>query len=61
MLTESETRYSQIEKEALALPWACERLDLYLLGHEFVINTDNRGVALIYSNPLLNPPAVLRR
>jgi len=38
-LTEGETRYSQIEKEALVLPWACERLDLYLIGREFTIFT----------------------
>ena len=61
MLTESESRYSQIEKEALALPWACERLHLYLLGHEFVIYTDNKAVSLIFSNPLANPPAVIKR
>jgi len=60
-LTEGETRYSQIEKEALVLPWACERLDLYLIGREFTIFTDNRAVALIYDNPLSNPPAVIRR
>ncbi len=61
LLTEGETRYSQIEKEALVLPWACERLDLYLIGREFTIFTDNRAVALIYDNPLSNPPAVIRR
>ena len=61
LLSESEKRYSQLEKEALVLPWAFERLDLYLLGREFKVFTDNRAVALIFNNPLSNPPAVIKR
>ena len=61
MLTESEINYSQLEKEALNIPWALEHLDIYLLGRKFVIYTDNRAVALIFNNPLANPPAVIRR
>ena len=34
-MTECEQRYAQIEKEALALTWACERLNQYLLGNKF--------------------------
>ena len=34
-LTEVERRYSQTEKEALALVWACERFHLYLYGIKF--------------------------
>ncbi|MFY8166669.1 MAG: RNase H-like domain-containing protein, partial [Sediminibacterium sp.] len=59
--TDTEKRYSQIEKEALALVWACERLDLYLLGKEFTIYTDNKAVELIFKNPLSKPPARILR
>ena len=31
-MTETETRYAQIEKEALATTWACERFSDYILG-----------------------------
>ena len=61
LLSESEKRYSQLEREALVLPWAFERLDLYLLGRQFKVYTDNRAVALIFNNPLSNPPAVIKR
>ena len=31
-LTETERRYSMVEKEALAITWACEKFDFYLVG-----------------------------
>ena len=36
-MTETEKRYSQTEKDALAIKWAKERLRIYLLGVTFVI------------------------
>ena len=34
-LSDVERRYSQTEKEALALVWACERFNMYVSGREF--------------------------
>ena len=41
-LTEVEKWYSQIDREALAIRWACERCYLYLIGSSFVIETDHQ-------------------
>jgi len=48
-LTDVERRYSQTEKEALALVWACERFHQYIFGIDFVLETDHRPLEFIYS------------
>ena len=41
-LTECERRYSQTEKEALALVWAWERYHAYIYGMRFDLVTDHK-------------------
>lgn len=60
-LTQVERRYSQVEKEALAVVWACEKLHLYIFGREFKLVTDNRAVELIFRNPRSDPPLRIKR
>ena len=48
-LTDVERKYSQTEKEALAIVWACERLHLYLYGITFELLTDHKPLEMIYS------------
>ena len=61
MLTDTERRYSQCEKEALAAVWGCERFWLYLFGQVFTLVTDNRAVQLIFGNTASKPPARIER
>lgn len=39
-LTAVERRYSQTEKEALAVVWGCEQFHVYLYGMDFELITD---------------------
>ena len=48
-LTPTEQRYAQIEKEALAFTWACERLSDYLIGLPFHIWTDHKPLVPLFS------------
>ena len=49
-LTAVERRYSQTEREALALAWACERFHVYLYGKHFELETDHKPLEVIYSS-----------
>lgn len=44
-----ESRYSTVEKEGLAIKWALESLRYYLLGREFVLETDHRALTWIHT------------
>ena len=48
-LTDVERRYSQTEREALALVWACERFNMYIFGRDFELETDHKPLEYIYS------------
>ena len=48
-LTDTEKRYSQTEREALALVWACERFHAWLFGSDFELLTDHKPLETIFS------------
>ena len=56
-----ETRYSQTEKETLAIVLACDKFRIYLVGKIFTLITDYKAVELIYRNPNSKPPARILR
>ena len=59
-LSKCEQRYSQTEKEALALVWACERFHLYIYGKPFELWTDHKPLEAIYG-PRSRPSARIGR
>ena len=61
LLSDIERRYSQAEREALAVVLACERFRCYLIGSEFTLITDCKAVELILRNPNAKPPVRFAR
>lgn len=49
-LSDTEKRYSQIEKEMLAITWAVEHFKIYLFGSEFKILSDHKPLINIINN-----------
>ncbi len=60
-LTTTEQRYSQTEREALAVVWACEHFHLYIYGKPVNIYTDHKPFVAIYGNATSKPPARIER
>lgn len=61
-MSKTEQRYSQIEKEALAIVWACERNADYIVGKPVQLETDHKPLVPLLSTTHLDrmPPRVLR-
>ncbi len=61
-MSETEKRYAQIEREALAVVWASDRFSDYILGRSFLIETDHKPLVPILNTKNLDnlPPRVLR-
>ena len=51
-----------MEKEALAVTWACEKFATYILGKNIVIETDHRPFVILLGEKNLDklPPRILR-
>ena len=61
-LTPTEERYAQIEKELLAIVFACERFEPYIFGREEVnVETDHKPLEVIVLKPLNAAPKRLQR
>jgi transposase InsO family protein len=60
-LTPVEQRYSQTEREALAVVWSCEQLHLYVMGSSFKIYTDHKPLLPLFNDPKSKPPARIER
>ena len=49
-LSAVEQRYSQTEREALAITWACEHFHIYIFGAPFTVFTDHKPLTSIFNN-----------
>lgn len=49
-LTETEQRYPQTQREALAIVWGIEKFYYYLAGREFTVITDHKPMQFIFGN-----------
>jgi len=62
VLTPTESRHAQIEKEALGLIWACERSWDYITGKSIYVETDLKPlVPLLSTHSVDQPPPRSRR
>ena len=61
-MTDTKRHYSQIEKEALALVWACEKFQDYVMGKHIDLETDHKSLVPLMSTTSLDSllPQVLR-
>ena len=48
-LSPTEKRYSNIEREGLAVLWACKRLEHFLLGKHFILESDHKPLIYIFA------------
>ena len=60
-LTDAETQYANIERELLAIVFACQRFSTYLLGRSFVAESDHKPLEMIAMKNLANAPPCLQR
>ena len=61
-LTDTETRYAQIEKELLAIVWSTDEFNQYVLGREVVhIESDHEPLKAVFTKPIHKSTKRLQR
>lgn len=60
-LTPAEANYPQIEKEAAAIRFACQKFHPYIYGKDLLVETDHKPLESIFRKPLDRAPPRLRR
>ncbi|XP_022816936.1 uncharacterized protein K02A2.6-like [Spodoptera litura] len=61
-LTDTQTRYAQIEKEMLAIVFGIERFKQYIYGRtDVTVNTDHKPLEALFNKPLVSVPVRLQR
>lgn len=60
-LNNVEKRYSQFEREGLAVRWACQKFYLYLFGMDFELRTDHKPLVTVLGVKGTPPSACIER
>ena len=60
-LMDAETRYTNIEREILAIVFTCQHFSTYLLGRSFVAEGNHKLLEMIAMKNLVNVPPCLQR
>lgn len=60
-LTKSQRNYAQIEKEALAVVFGCQKFHQYIYGRTVTVESDHKPLESIFRKPLLSAPLCLQR
>jgi hypothetical protein len=60
-LTETQQRYSQIEKETLAIVFGVKKFRQYLYGQKFIVESDHKPLQTIFKKSLKDIPLRLQR
>jgi len=58
-LTETESRYSNIEHECLAVAYGLEKFEYYLLGRSVTVETDHFPLEQIFKKNINEAPSRL--
>ena len=60
-LTGAESHYANIERELLAVVFACIRFNTYLQGCRFTVQSDHKPLEMIHLKSMHNAPPCLQR
>ena len=60
-LTDTETRYANIERELLAIVFTCQQFNTYVLGRPFTVESDHKPLEMIHQKSLASAPPRLQR
>ena len=55
-LTDTETRYANIKRELLAIIFACQWFNTYVLGRPFTVESDHKPLEMIHQKSLASAP-----
>ena len=60
-LTDTETRYANIEWKLLAIVFACQRFNTYVLRRPFTVESDHKPLEMIHQKRLASAPPRLQK